>query len=159
MTALHHLPDEILLEITSQLPSIKDLAALSAQCRRLNHLIDIANRSRFHRIRLRKSKVDTVPLLMDILKQPKLGLYVRQLEINTYHLFGIRVQPFEETETEDAKLIAAGIRAAGFPDDCKTSNLLLAFIMRRPSLWRDDPTGWVLYCLISPPYYCRFHFI
>lgn len=83
--SLQALPDELLLRILFYLrPSYADAAALS-QCRRLYSLCDMSNRRKYRRIRLRDASdlTSAFKMLCDIRKTPRLGYYVRYLELPT----------------------------------------------------------------------------
>lgn len=154
MAAFDSIPDEILLNINSHVGSIKDLAALSIQCRRFHDIIDMPARKRFHRIRLGRSTTSCpvsrrhaiAGLLLEILKQPKLGQYVSQLEVDSPPMYTRRIQPLEKTENENVRLIMAAFRAAGFSDD-EYTRALLAMMLRdgelggSESLREDEEIG------------------
>lgn len=92
--SLQALPDELLLRILFYLrPSYADAAALS-QCRRLYSLCDMSNRRKYRRIRLRDASdlTSAFKMLCDIRKTPRLGYYVRYLELPTNsdkYIFGL----------------------------------------------------------------------
>jgi F-box-like len=84
MTSLGSLPNELLLEILSYLPRLRDIAAVASQCRGLRNLIDMPNRRRFYEIRLgRDGDVPGAwPLLWELLKRPGLGAYINIVDIS-----------------------------------------------------------------------------
>jgi hypothetical protein len=77
------LPYEIHQRIISYLLSNRDVAALSIQCRTRHTICDMATRQKYHRIIVssEEERIDNAfDLLMNILKCPTLGQYVRQVE-------------------------------------------------------------------------------
>lgn len=82
MITLTRLPIDTLHHIISFLPSNQDVAALSVQCRGLHPLCDMETRKKYHGIDIRlsdNSVEQAFNLLMDILKRPGLGRYVRHV--------------------------------------------------------------------------------
>ncbi|KAK2757054.1 hypothetical protein FQN54_005023 [Arachnomyces sp. PD_36] len=117
MAGLDSVSDEVLLNISSHLSSIRDLAALSAQCRRLYNFIDMPLRNRFHRIRLRNLKREQkgalVLKILEILKMPKLAQLVHQLEIGLSSTW-TPIEMSKAMKDEDVELIKSAFRAAEF---------------------------------------------
>ncbi|KAJ5384732.1 hypothetical protein N7517_002643 [Penicillium concentricum] len=72
---LQSLPDKILLQILSYLPSHTDAAALSLQCHRWHQLCDMSNRRKYRRVKLREPLDLAVAfkILRSILKTPRYG--------------------------------------------------------------------------------------
>lgn len=127
------LPLEVKQRIISYLPSHSDVAALSVQCRALHSISDMATRKKYHHISVSPSEDGTeVPfgLLMDILKRPTLGHYVRHVECCTPTA---RYKDYEETKPqrglsdEDMNLVQAAVRKAGFtgPSEHQVVNMLM----------------------------------
>lgn len=70
---------------------VLDAAALSLQSRSLLKAYDMATRKRFHYIRISTGARSTDPafeLLLEILRKPSLGLYVRHIECHHCALYG-----------------------------------------------------------------------
>lgn len=114
------LPLEIHHRILSYLLSNGDVAALSLQCRTLHAMCDMATRRRYHRVSVSEAEDsldNAFELLMDILKRPTLGQYVRHVEC---------CQPlskhkdYEETNferylsNEDMNLLREAVQMGGF---------------------------------------------
>ncbi|KAK2758724.1 hypothetical protein FQN54_003414 [Arachnomyces sp. PD_36] len=113
MRTLDDLPDEILVNIIERIDGIQDFAALSAQCRRLYRIVDMPVRRRYHRIRYSSEQhALAYTLLIEILKNPRLGRYVRELEINT----SLDLRYYRRRNQEPAanqKLLYSAMEAAG----------------------------------------------
>ena len=83
MAALNDLPSEVLQQIISYLHFHRDVAALSIQCHSLHALCDMPTRKKYCQIRIGPIdwSLDTAfARLMGILKEPRLGRYVRCIE-------------------------------------------------------------------------------
>lgn len=83
MAVLTNLPNEILEQIIFYIHYHRDAAALSVQCHSLHALCDMATRKKYRQIRIAPinwSLDIAFARLMDILKQPRLGHYVRCIE-------------------------------------------------------------------------------
>lgn len=83
MATFDSLPNEIVLEIISHTSSFRSLTALACQCRRLQTLVNTRTRRKYHKIRIR-----SVPQLkaahtrlIEILKNPEFGKYIRTIEL------------------------------------------------------------------------------
>jgi hypothetical protein len=82
--SLQSLPDEILLQILSYLPSRTDAAALSLQCHCWHQLCDMSNRHKYRRVKLRETfdLALALRMLRSILRRPQYREYVRYIELN-----------------------------------------------------------------------------
>lgn len=118
MPSLQSLPNELLLQVIANLDSHRDVAVLSQQCRRFHHLCDMSSRRKYHRVRLRcHSDSDfALKFILSILREPRLGTYVRDLEITE-----AGGEPWLSTEVslppEDWARLERAIRHAGFDRD------------------------------------------
>lgn len=119
MASLDNLPIETLPQIISLLDSHRDVAALSFPSRNLYALCDMPTRKKYRRIRLKPSvkSFDRVfNILMDILKRPPLGRYVRHIELLTMFLgFSGRLR-LRKVHENDIQLLQTAMRRAGFTD-------------------------------------------
>ncbi|KAJ5545297.1 hypothetical protein N7535_006320 [Penicillium sp. DV-2018c] len=114
------LPREIHQQIISYLPSNHDVAALSIQCRTLHTMCDMAARHKYHRIIVSsdEEKLDRAfDLLMDILKCPTLGQYVRCIECwegtSTNPVYK-EIKYQRDLSTEEMDLVRKAVRKGGF---------------------------------------------
>lgn len=116
MTTPLNLPDDLLIIIIELVDDIHDLTALSAQCRKLHQIIDIPNRYLYHRIRLNSPTTVTQAyrLLIEILRKPLLGSYVRQLELNRNINDRPHLNP-GEVDPDTDRLAWRALTALGFP--------------------------------------------
>ncbi|KAJ5809206.1 uncharacterized protein N7503_001424 [Penicillium pulvis] len=114
------LPLEIQVMIIARVSSIGDLAALSQSCRSIHRLCDMKTRERFYQIRVgqKDSSINkTFDLVMEILKNPKLGNYVREIvqtrQPSMEHHY---VQTAEQCDLSvgDRDLLHVAVRKAGF---------------------------------------------
>ncbi|KAF7181452.1 hypothetical protein CNMCM7691_000670 [Aspergillus felis] len=80
--SLHSLPDELLQEVINSL-SHRDAASLSLQSRRIYRLCEMSTRRKYRRVRLRNTSdfAKAFGMLLSILKTPRLGLYVCNIEL------------------------------------------------------------------------------
>ncbi|KAJ5437526.1 hypothetical protein N7445_006070 [Penicillium cf. griseofulvum] len=114
------LPLEIHQRIISYLLSNRDVAALSVQCRTLHSMCDMATRKKYHRISVSSAEEDidrSFDLLMDILKRPNLGTYVRHVECcnATYRRMGYKEAKFQrDLSEEEMNLVRKAVRKGGF---------------------------------------------
>ena len=122
MITLTNLPNEILQQIISSLESHQDVAALSIQCHSLHALCDLPTRKKYRQIRI--VPVDwsldiAFARLMEILKQPRLGRYVRCIENwekpmeSEHYVLGEDQRKLPE---EEMQLLRAATQEAGFVD-------------------------------------------
>ncbi|KAL3481780.1 hypothetical protein BJX99DRAFT_253304 [Aspergillus californicus] len=84
MATLTTLPLDIQYHILSYLLSLRDVAALSKQCKTLHDLCDMEMRHMYHTVKIeaRTGSLDIAfHLLMSILRRPALGHYVRHIEV------------------------------------------------------------------------------
>ncbi|PYH48530.1 uncharacterized protein BP01DRAFT_379715 [Aspergillus saccharolyticus JOP 1030-1] len=118
MAHLLCLPTEVLLQIVSLLSSNADLAALAIQCRRLYSITDMKTRKRYHRIRVTNSTKHlghAFVLLVEILKQPLLGRYVRHIEyFEPLARCYSQYKPKNFLNELDMPVVRAAIEQAGF---------------------------------------------
>ena len=117
------LPLEVLHRIISYLLSIYDVAALSRQCRALHSLCDMVARGKYYRIKICSEKQNTdepLALIMDILKRPILGHYVRKVDSTrpSYSQFtdtdNKEVKFQRDLSNEEAGLVRNALRTGGF---------------------------------------------
>ena len=134
MVTIDNLPDEVLLRILSYVQSMRDLAALAIQCRSFHRVCDMATRRQYRRIRLR-SPGDLqlgFAMLLSILRRPRLGIYVRHIEINRPPL---KRRSYEKgthdvtmsLDEDDLERLRVAIRRAGFrgEEEDTVMNMLL----------------------------------
>ncbi|QQK45246.1 F-box domain protein [Penicillium digitatum] len=115
------LPLEIHQRVISYLLSNRDVAALSAQCRTLHSLCDMATRKKYHRVSVSSNDEDNIEisfaLLMEILKRPSLGDYVRHIECRTAtsrHLDYKQVNSQRDLSNEEMTLVREAVKKGGF---------------------------------------------
>lgn len=114
------LPLEIQAMVIPRVSSIGDLPPLSQSCRSIHRLCDMKTRERYYQIRVIPKDYSinkTFDLVMEILKNPKLGHYVR--EIVQTRQPGIERDYVQTTEQRDLSagdrdLLHAAVRKAGF---------------------------------------------
>lgn len=129
MPSLQSLPNELLLQVIDNFDSHRDVGVLSQQCRKFYHLCDMSSRRKYHRVTLRSlSDSDSaLKTLLSILKEPRLGTYVRALEIT-----GAGGEPWLSTEVslppEDRARLERAIRHAGFDRDGEVEQVLPALL-------------------------------
>ncbi|KXG50505.1 uncharacterized protein PGRI_069960 [Penicillium griseofulvum] len=126
------LPLEVHQRIISYLLSNRDVAALSAQCRTLHSMCDMATRKKYHRISVSSAEEDidrSFELLMDILKRPNLGTYVRHVECcyATYRRICYKeAKSQRELSEEEMNLVRKAVRKGGFIDqEDRVINMLM----------------------------------
>ena len=140
------LPSEIHHRILSYLICNRDVAALSIQCRALYLVCDMSTRKKFHRLRISTTKRSIDPafeLLLEILKKPTLGQYVRYIEcypraLEASTLFVLK-DPQRKLSDDEVALLRAAVRRAGFTGD--KEKLLLNMLMQKeaqPLSWSAD---------------------
>jgi hypothetical protein len=133
MLSLTDLPSEIHHQIIFYLQSNRDVAALSSQCQALHSLCDMSNRKKYRRVRITPSisHLDRAfEMLMDILRKPSLGRYVRHIEykqtVSRYEEYV--VEPYKrKLNEEDMWLLRSATRRAGFrgPLEERVLNMLM----------------------------------
>ncbi|GIK06643.1 hypothetical protein Aspvir_002293 [Aspergillus viridinutans] len=114
------LPTEIHHRIIFHLESNRDVAALSSQCKALHSLCDMSNRKKYRRVRITPSIANldrAFKMLMDILRKPSLGRYVRHIEyrqtISRYRVYDVK--PYQpKPDEEDMRLLRNATQRAGF---------------------------------------------
>lgn len=118
---LDQLPSEIIVTIISYISSLRDVSALSRQCRLLHNLCEMGIRRRYRRIRIRRDEdLDhAFARLLEILRTPRLGQYVRHLDVYRSSHYDIRnhyqENPFERVLAEDDLVrLRAAVERAGF---------------------------------------------
>lgn len=123
MATFDSLPSEVLLIIINYLDRVQDLAALSSQCRRLNQIVDMTIPRRYHRIRTNSEEaiIHAYSLLMEILKTPKLGCFVNQLEVH-HALVSTDIQR-DRNNHEHERLLSAALAEIGFTDSIERESL------------------------------------
>ncbi|CAG8247981.1 hypothetical protein PENNAL_c0009G05047 [Penicillium nalgiovense] len=139
------LPLEIQVMVISRVSSIGDLAALSQSCRSIRRLCDMKTRERCYQIRVDPKDCSinkTFDLVMEILKIPKLGNYVREIvqtrEPSMEHHY---VQTAEQRELSagDRDLLRAAVRKAGFAGSQESAvlNMLMQNTTKPPGETRE----------------------
>ncbi|KAJ5160818.1 uncharacterized protein N7482_007822 [Penicillium canariense] len=126
-------PPEIHARIIFYLPSIRDLAALSQSCHALHSLCDMKTRERFHRIRVYTKDTsinETFGLLMEILKNRRLGYYVREIEQYwrpTGKISYVKREEQRDLKKDEMDLLRAAVQRAGFvgPQESAVINMLM----------------------------------
>ncbi|KAJ6016780.1 hypothetical protein N7451_000159 [Penicillium sp. IBT 35674x] len=114
------LPLEIQCMIIPRVSSIGDLASLSQSCRSIHRLCDMKTRERFYQIRVDPKDYSinkTFDLVMEILKNPKLGNYVREIvQTRKPSMERHYAQMAEQRDLSagDRDLLHAAVRRAGF---------------------------------------------
>lgn len=127
------LPLELHERIISCLLSNRDVAALSLQCRALHAMCDMRTRQRYHRISISSSEenVDNAfEFLMDILRRPNLGQYVRHIECGkptTRHMDYKEVEYERVLSSDDMSLVRKAVNQGGFkgPKENRIVNMLM----------------------------------
>lgn len=127
------LPLEVHERIISYLLCNRDVAALSIQCRTLHAMCDMKMRQRYHQISVSSSEesVDNAfEFLMDILRRPILGQYVRHVECSkptTRHLDYEEVEYERDLSSEDMALLRKAVNQGGFkgPKEDRIVNMLM----------------------------------
>ncbi|KAL2838573.1 hypothetical protein BJX68DRAFT_259173 [Aspergillus pseudodeflectus] len=120
MATLTSLPLDIQQHIISYLLSTRDVAALSAQCKSLHRLCDMETRHMYHSVKIepKTGSLDIAfDILMDILRRPALGHYVRHIEVRApppLRLDYTEQDPQRELGEADMRLLRHAVRAAGF---------------------------------------------
>jgi hypothetical protein len=115
-----NLPLEIHKQIISYLISNRDVAALSIQCCALHSICDMATRKKYHRISVSSGEqsIDRAfDFLMEILKRPTLGLYVRHVECHeplSWYTDYEETKPMRDLSSDEITLIRGAVRKAGF---------------------------------------------
>lgn len=121
MVRLTDLPVEIHHRIVSLVHSHRDVAALSIQCRSLHTLCDMSMRKKYRRVRIDnndKSLNKAFAILMEILKRPSLGRYVRHIECSKgppcFDDYTERTNSLRDLDDKEMQLLRAAICRAGF---------------------------------------------
>lgn len=121
MVLFTDLPIEIQHRILSFLHAHRDVAALSIQCRSLHALYDMPMRKKYRRLRIDskdKSLNKAFGMLMEILKRPRLGRYVRHIECSKgptcYEDYTERTNSLRDLSDQEKQLLRAAICKAGF---------------------------------------------
>ncbi|KAE8417094.1 hypothetical protein BDV36DRAFT_296410 [Aspergillus pseudocaelatus] len=121
MALLTDLPIEIHHRILSFVHSHRDVAALSIQCRSLHTLCDMSMRKKYRRVRIDsndKSLNKAFAMLMEILKRPSLGRYVRHIECSKgppcFDDYTERTNSLRDLNDKEMQLLRAAICRAGF---------------------------------------------
>ena len=80
--SIHSLSDEVLQGVINNL-SHRDVASLSLQSRRIHRLCEMSTRRKYRRVRLRNTSdcAKAFGMLLSILKTPRLGLYVCNIQL------------------------------------------------------------------------------
>ncbi|KAL2846918.1 hypothetical protein BJY01DRAFT_167953 [Aspergillus pseudoustus] len=123
MPTLTSLPLDIQQHIISYLISIRDVAALSTQNKALHRLCDMEMRHMYHSAKIEgnSGSLDIAfDLLLDILRRPALGHYIRHIEVRgrePRRLQYTEREPQRELSVEDTQLLRNAIRKAGFPEE------------------------------------------
>lgn len=106
--------------VIARVSSIRDLAALSQSCRSIHRLCDMKTRERCYQIRVEpedNSINKTFDLVMEILKNPKLGNYVREIvqtRMPSKERQYIQTAEQRDLSAGDRDLLGAAVRKAGF---------------------------------------------
>ncbi|KAL3453537.1 hypothetical protein BJX65DRAFT_264230 [Aspergillus insuetus] len=122
MATLPSLPLDIQHHILSYLLSPRDIASLSTQCKTLHRLCDMSTRHKYHSVKIEPStdSIDTAfTLLMDILRRPVLGRYIRHIEVRAAPPRRVRytqLEPQREISEGDMRLLRGAVKNAGFGD-------------------------------------------
>lgn len=138
MACLQNLSVELLSMIIEEITSIRDLAALSSQCKRLNTMVNMPARQRYHRISLASPEdvPDGLDLLLEILKDKNLSTYVRQLKLYQPIRRGEFARSDTPTRTGDAdedviKYLRGAMMPVGFLNDKETGKILDGVVYRK----------------------------
>lgn len=131
--SLLSLPLETHQRVITYLLSHRDVAALSVQCRTLHSLCDMATRKKYHRISVSSGEegIDKpFALLMDILKRPSLGNYVRHIECckaTSRHMDYKEANSQRDLSNEEMILLRKAARKGGFkgPQGDRVVNMLM----------------------------------
>jgi hypothetical protein len=120
MATLTSLPLDIQQHIISYLLSTRDVAALSAQCKSLHRLCDMETRHTYHSVKIepKTGSLDIAfDILMDLLRRPALGHYIRHIEVRApppLRLDYTEQDPQRELGEADMRLLRHAVRSAGF---------------------------------------------
>ncbi|KAJ5645452.1 hypothetical protein N7507_011463 [Penicillium longicatenatum] len=139
------LPLEIQVMVIRHVSSIGDLAALSQSCRSIHRLCDMKTREPYYQVRVdpKDSSINkTFDLVMGILKNPKLGNYVREIvqtkQPSMEHHY---VQTAEQRELSagDRDLLRTAVRKAGFANSQENAvlNMLMQNTTQPPGETRE----------------------
>lgn len=135
------LPLEIHQRILSYIHSARDVAALSIQCRALHWMCDMPTREIYDEISIYSNdeSLDAAfVLLMNILKRPSLGHYVRHIEscsATSCHMDYKEAAPQRGLSDEDTALVREAVKKAGFLDS--SGDRVVNILMQR----MEDATG------------------
>lgn len=139
MARLLNLSTEILSMIIDETTSIRDLASLSVQCRRLHMLIDMPTRQIYHQVSLTSYEEvsHSFGLLLEILKDKRLAKHVRKLKIygpscRFQPRVGSKDTPIEAGKTDEdvVKRVREAARAVGFIDEKEIEQILDCVVER-----------------------------
>ncbi|RDW67503.1 F-box protein [Aspergillus mulundensis] len=132
MATLTSLPLDIQQHIISYLLSNRDVAALSLQSRTFHQLCDMQTRRKYHKIRIAPNtgSLDRAfNLLLDILRRPSLGRYVRQIKVHArlpMHVEYMQRQSQRDIGSQDEQLLRSAVERAGFTaEEDRIVNMLM----------------------------------
>ncbi|KAF9887234.1 hypothetical protein FE257_010362 [Aspergillus nanangensis] len=131
--ALLSAPREIRELIISYVSSIDDLAALSQSCRAMYSICDMKARRRFHKISVYPNDTsinETFDMLMEVLRRPSLGKYVRELQQGwrpSRETSYVEMETQRDLPASDMDLLQTAVQKAGFvgSEGCTVLNMLM----------------------------------
>ncbi|KAJ0426195.1 hypothetical protein BJY00DRAFT_273164 [Aspergillus carlsbadensis] len=136
MASLTSLPLDLQKHIISYLLSTRDVAALSTQCKSLHRLCDMEARHTYHRVKIepKTGSIDIAfDLLMDIIRRPALGHYIRHIEVRTTpprRVQYIESDPQRQLSEADMRILQNAARKAGFVEPDQERQLLNMLLQR-----------------------------
>ncbi|PYH91300.1 hypothetical protein BO71DRAFT_385849 [Aspergillus ellipticus CBS 707.79] len=117
MPNFKRLPYDIQRHILSFILSNRDVAAMSRQSRDLHSLCDMKTREKYHQARISHNNLDhAFDMLMDILRRPSLGQYVRHIDCRaspTAYKEYVESGCERQLNDEDKQLLQSAARRAG----------------------------------------------
>ncbi|KAF7157169.1 hypothetical protein CNMCM6106_002251 [Aspergillus hiratsukae] len=123
--SLISLPEEVLQGVIDSFSSHRDVASLSLQCRRIHRLCEMSTRRKYRRVRLRNTSdfAKAFGMLLSILKKPRLGLYVRNIELKRSPALGYALEE--------------AIKRLGF-ESVQKQEKILNMLLQDPAIMDDD---------------------
>lgn len=140
--SLLSLPDEVLQGVIDSFSSHRDVASLSLQCRRIHRLCEMSTRRKYRRVRLRNTSdfAKAFGVLLSVLKKPRLGLYIRNIQLKRSPALGYafvksyRLRPAERAlELDDLHRLEEAIKRLGF-ESVEKQEKILNMLLQDPAI-------------------------